>query len=322
MKDFEYSAPKSVDDALALLGTSWGKTEVLAGGTDLITCLKQGLTAPERVVSLKNVGELRGIKKEGDTLVIGATTKLKDFLANEDVKSNFPALHTAAKNINAPQMFSMGTVGGDLVQRPRCWYYRQGFGLLAQKDGKSLVREGDNRYHAIFGNSGPALFVNPSSLAPALIALGATLKIQGKDGAREVAAEKFFKTPANENEREYDLKPNELLTAIVIPMTGLKNGVYEIRQRRGLDWPMVAAAVAYSPGGNVSDARVVLGHVAPVPWRSSAAEGALNGKSASEETGAAAGAAAAEGASPLSMNGYKVPQVKVAVKRALMAASA
>ncbi len=320
MKDFAYATPKTVDEAIALLDPAWGKAEVLAGGTDLITCLKQGLTSPDRVVSLKNVAELRGIKKEGDALVVGSATTLREFIANADVQAQFPALATAARNIGAPQIINVGTVGGDLLQRPRCWYYRQGFGLFGMKDGKSLVKTGDNRYHAIFGNSGDAVFVHPSSLAPGLIALGATLKVKGAGGARDVAAAEFFATPKAETERESVLKANELLTAIVIPMKGLKNGVYEIRQRRGLDWPMVAAAVAFTPGG--SDARVVLGHVAPVPWRSEAAETALNGKTASEATVIAVGAAAAQGATPLSKNGYKVQQVKVAVKRAIMAASA
>ena len=133
---------------------------------------------------------------------------------NADVQKHFPALVTAAKNIASPQLLSTGTVGGDLCQRPRCWYYRNGYGLLAQKDGKSLVTGGDNRYHAIFGNAGKAKFVSASSLGPPLIALGATIKTS----SREIAADKFFQTPMSENERETVLKPNEIISAFSVPL--------------------------------------------------------------------------------------------------------
>lgn len=323
MKDFAYAAPSTLDDTIALLSDSWGKTEILAGGTDLLTSLKQDLTAPSKVVSLRNVKGLRGISKKGGVLNIGATTTLAELLDNKDVQKNFPALTTAAQNVAAPQILNLGTVGGDLLQRPRCWYYRQGLGLLAQKDGKSLIPDGENRYHAIFGNTGPAYFVNPSSLAPGLIALGATMNVQGSGGERSIAAGKFFSAPSSESEREYVLKSDEVLTGVSVPLNGLKNGTYEIRQRRGLDWPMVAASVAFKlDGGTASDANVVLGHVAPTPWQSASSSSALNGQQVNEASAAKAGVAAQQGASPMSMNGYKVIQVKVAVKRAVMAAIA
>lgn len=335
MKPFEYANPKSVGDAVELLSDSWGTTEVLAGGTDLLTTLKQGVTTPKLVVSLTNIKSLSGISEKNGTLRIGATTKLSEFISNSTVQENFPALVTAAKNIASQQILNMGSVGGDLLQRPRCWYFRNGFGLLATKDGESLVEKGDNRYHAIFGNSGAAKFVNASSLAPGLIALGASFSIEGKSGSREVAAADFFKTPSSENDREYALKPNEILTGIAIPMQRLLNGTYEIRQRRGLDWPMVSASVAFKYGGSersrsVDDVRIVLGHVAPVPWYSDSGSKALNGKEVqaarlgffgiNEESLNAASAAALEGATPLSGNSYKVQQAKVAIRRAIEAA--
>jgi xanthine dehydrogenase YagS FAD-binding subunit len=294
MKSFEYATPRTVDEAVEQLADKWGETEVLAGGTDLVTCLKQGLTAPTRVVSLKAVKGLKGISSAKGALTIGAMTTMGELADHADVQKHFPALATAAKNIASPQLLSTGTVGGDLCQRPRCWYYRNGYGLLAQKDGKSLVTGGDNRYHAIFGNSGKAKFVSASSLGPALIALGATIKTS----AREIAADKFFQTPKTENERETVLKPNEIITAIIVPVNGAKNATYEIRHRQGLDWPYVTASVAKTNGGT----KIVLGHVAPTPV-------------------VVTGNDPAAGAKPLSGNAYKVKMVKTAVKRALAAAS-
>ena len=325
MNAFEYANPTSVEDAVFLLADAWGETELLAGGTDLITSMKQGLTSPRLVVSLSSVKGLGGITKKGDALQIGATATLSELVANADVQKHFPALVTAANNIGSTQMLNMGTVGGDLLQRPRCWYFRNGFGLLAMHNGKPVIPSGDNRYHAIFGNSGAAKFVNASSLAPGLIALGATVSVQGPGGAREIKASEFYSTPTSENDREYTLKSNEVLTGISIPMQGLRNGTYEVRQRQGLDWPMVAASVAFKSGssGTVSDARVVLGHVAPVPWYCEKASKELSGSSGTnDEVLDAVAAAAVEGATPLSRNGYKVQQTKAAVRRAITAALA
>ncbi len=323
MKSFEYAAPKTLEEAIGLLSEQWGETEILAGGTDLVTSLKQQLTSPKRVVSLKNIGDLKGIDSKGKGLHIGATTTLAELIANATVQQNFPALVTAAKNIASPQLLNMGTVGGDLCQRPRCWYYRNGFGLFGKQDNTSLVRDGDNRYHAIFGNDGPALFVSPSSLGPVLVALEATMIIAGaKAKTREVPAAKFFQTPKSESERETALKPNEILTAIEVPLSGLKNAVYEIRHRQIMDWPYVTAAVAFSQkGASPSDAAIVLGHVAPTPWPVPAAAKLLNGGRIDNALAAKCGDAAVQGAKPLSKNEYKVQLAKVAVKRAVLAAA-
>jgi len=322
MKSFEYATPSTLEEATGLLSDSWGEAEVLAGGTDLVTSLKQRITTPKRVVSLKKISDLSGIEKDGDTLVIGATTPLIDCLDNSDVKSNFPALVTAIQEVSAAQILSVGTVGGDLCQRPRCWYYRNGMGLLAMNDGKSLVENGENRYHAIFGNEGAAKFVSASSLGPALIALGATMEAAGPNGSRKIAAKDFFHTPGSDDERETTLKPNEILTRIHVPMQGLTNSTYEVRHREGLDWPLVTATVAFAEnGGKASDGRVVLGHVAPTPWHHEGASKALNGSGTDEEAAAKVGEAAMEGANPLSDNRYKVHLVKVAVKRAITAAA-
>ncbi len=316
MKAFEYAAPSTIESAVSLLGDQWGETEILAGGTDLITSLKQGITAPDRVVSLKHLG-LNDITVDEDkgTVTIGAMTPMGALASDNTIARHFPALAKAASNLGSPQMLSTGTVGGDLCQRPRCWYYRNGMGLLAQKDGKSLVEAGDNRYHAIFGNGGKAKFVSASSLGPALIALGATIATS----SRRIPASEFFATPKSESERETVLKPNEIATAIEVPLSGLKNATYEVRHRRGLDWPYATASVAFQANGG--KAQVVLGHVAPTPWVASQAAAVLNGAAVSSEIAAKCGAAASQGAAPLSKNGYKTKMVETAVKRAVLIAA-
>ena len=237
-------------------------------------------------------------------------------------RKEFPAIIQAIEGIGSPQIINMGTIAGDLCQRPRCWYYRQGFGLLGQLDGKSLIPDGDNRYHAIFGNEGPAYFVNPSVLAPPLIALGATLEIAGPNSkSRQVPVAEFFRIPQTADERENVLAANEVITRISIPVRGLSNATYEVRQRQGLDWPLVAASVAF--GGKADDKpQIVLGHVAPMPWRGAGRRCTARRQNIPMPTLAArVGEAAAKGAKPLSKNAYKVQLVKTAVKRAILAAA-
>ena len=188
MQGFEYAHPESVKAALALLGPHWTDAEVLAGGTDLLALMKDYVVAPKRVVNIKGISELGGIDAGATETKIGALVSFEELLASDHIKSNFAALSQAAAGIASPQIRNMGTVGGDLCQRPRCWYFRAGYGLLALgPDGKSLVPGGDNRYHAILGNTGPAYFVSPSSLGPALIALDATVHLSSAAGARAVS---------------------------------------------------------------------------------------------------------------------------------------
>jgi len=274
-------------------------------------------------VSLKNVKGLDRIEYNGRSgLRIGALATIRQLLDDKTAQQQYPGLVQAADGIRGEQMRHMGTVGGELLQRPRDWYFRNGYGLLAQHEGKSLIPDGQNVYAAILGNSGPAYFVNPSSLAPILIALNAKVTLQGPSGQREVELSKFYKTPQSEDEREYVIQPNEILTEIIVPpAAGAKTATYEIREKEGLDWPLVAAAVALQmDGDSVKSARVVLGHVAPVPWPSPEAEQELQGKSLSEDVAESAGKAAVSNARPLSQNGYKVQLARVAVKRALMRA--
>jgi xanthine dehydrogenase YagS FAD-binding subunit len=321
MQAFEYANPTTLQEALGLLGSKWGEADVLAGGTDQLSLMKEYLATPKRLVNVKSIKELGGIQNSKTGLRIGATVTFEELAENAEVRKLFPALAEAARGVSSPQIRNMGTVGGDLCQRPRCWYYRQGFGLLATKDGQALVPNGENRYHAILGNSGPAYFVSASSLGPALVALGAKIRLASASGHREVAAAKFFVTPQNENTREIALLPNEILTEILVPHEGTKNATYEVRQKEALDWPLATASVALKmKGSTVASARIVLGHVAPTPWAAAQAEQALTGKAVTTESAEEAAKAALADAKPLSQNGYKVQLARVAVKRALLQA--
>jgi xanthine dehydrogenase YagS FAD-binding subunit len=323
MQAFEYTSPTTLQAAVHLLADVKGEAAVLAGGTDLLSLMKDGIVNPARVVDLQKLKELKQIEfKSGSGLRLGALVTLDELIENGMVRQHYPALVQAAQGIYSPQGRSVGTVGGNLCQRPRCWYYRAGYGLLATYQGKPLVPDGDNRYHAILGNSGPAYFVSPSSLGPALLALGAKIWLHGPEGARELEIDKFFVTPASESESEHALKPHEIVTEIVVPAAhGVKMAVYEVRQKEALDWPLAFAAVALSLNGDaVRSARVVLGHVAPVPWPSPEAEQALVGKTFVNELADEAGKAAVSKATPLSKNAYKVQLARVAVKRALLRA--
>jgi xanthine dehydrogenase YagS FAD-binding subunit len=323
MQAFEYSNPATLREAVGMLGARWGEVDVLAGGTDLLSLMKEHIETPRRVVNIKNIKELGGIKKHGTELRIGATVTLDDLERNPDIRRFYPALAQAAQGVSSPQIRNMGTVGGDICQRPRCWYYRNGFGLLGQdKDGKSLIPGGENKYHAILGNSGPAYFVSASSLGPALMALSAKIRLVSASGSREVDAAKFFVTPQDASGREIALLPNELVAEIVLPATDTHSATYEVRQKEALDWPLVTASVVLNMAGDtVSSARIVLGHVAPTPWVAADAQMALSGKAITQVVAGEAGKAAVEAATPLSQNRYKVQLARVAVKRALLMAA-
>ncbi|HUP23448.1 MAG TPA: FAD binding domain-containing protein [Thermoanaerobaculia bacterium] len=319
MDAFAYARPRTVDEAVELLTV--GDAAVLAGGTDLLSLLKDGVERPRRLVSLLAIPELRRIEEAPQGLVIGATATLAELRAHPRVVAEYPALAQAIDGVRAPQIRNMGTVGGDLLQRPRCWYYRSGFGLLAMRDGESMVVAGDNRYHAIF-DDGPAHFVSASSLAPALVALGAKVRLRA-GGEREVTLASLYRAPRRDGEREVDVEANEVMTAVVLPpVHGARSATYEVRERESLDWPLAAAAVVlWLRGGNVREARVVLGHVAPTPRNAAEAAAALVGGPLTEERAAAAGAAAVAGAKPLRHNAYKVQLASVAVKRAALRAA-
>jgi len=197
-------------------------------------------------------------------LKIGALAHLSQIADNVDVRRNYPMLAWAADEAASPQIRNMATIGGNLCQRPRCWYYRTGHGLLAQKDGKSLVLQGDHRYHAILGNDGPAFFVSPSTIAPVLIAYNAKLRIVGPRGAREISVEKFFVIPKTDQEREHDLRPVEFITHVIVPPApGVRAAHYEVRQKEAFDWPYATAAVALTMNGRNAITWQVIGTTKP-----------------------------------------------------------
>jgi xanthine dehydrogenase YagS FAD-binding subunit len=323
MKAFEYASPKSEEEALELLAVKDRTVEVLAGGTDLVGLMKKMIVTPDRVVSLGRVESLKRIDADSQGFRIGAMVTLDDLLEHPATRG-YPALKQAIRAIGSMQMQAQGTLGGELCQRPRCWYFRAGGGLLA--DRGRAVAQGDNRFHAIFDNAGPAKFVSPSRLAPALVALGATLRVIGPDPQDEtlLPLELLYRTPKDERQREHDLLAGQIVAEILLaPADGRLSASYEVHHGAGgQDYPLVAAAASLAMrGGVVADARVVLGQVAPTPWISREAVAAIVGLPVNDATADAAGSAAASVATPLAHNEYKVQLAKTAVKRSLLAAA-
>lgn len=334
MKNFTYHQPASVALALPLLADTWGKAELLAGGTDLHDLQKEYVAQPEKIVSLTGIGgDFKAITVKvppgnfPPVVTIGAGVKLAEIAEKAEVPA---ALRVAAGQIAGPQIRNMGTLGGSLCQRNRCWYFRDEHVNCLLKGGrKCFAQEGENQYHAIFTQGHPCVIVHPSTLAPALIALGATARIAGPNGEREIPVEKLFQAPVKETQREHTLAPNEILVSVTIAhgvpqFATTHNASYEVKQRETNEWPLVQAAVAWHTERGSKAAkgvRVVLGHVAPTPLVSESAAKALEGKEVTEATATAAGEAACEGVRPLSQNAYKVKLLATAVKRAVLTAA-
>lgn len=323
MKNFTYYRPKTAEEAVALLDNKWGTSELLSGGTDLLDLQKEYIAQPDKIVSLRDVRGMPGIVSTPKNLTIAAGTTLAEIAADTNVRRCFPALAAAARDIGGPQIRNMGTLGGNLCQRNRCWYFRDENTHCLLKGGDTCFAiDGENRYHAVFAQGHKCVIVNPSTLAPVLIALGAQADVIGPKAKRKVSLAEFFHAPSSASEREHVLAPNEMVMAVTIPVGGAKNASYEVRHKQSYDWPLVQAAVAFQYDGNkAKDVRIVLGHVAPTPRIAEAAAKAIEGKEVTEATASAAGEAAAEGAMPLSQTAYKVKLIAVAVKRALLTAA-
>lgn len=333
MRSFEYASPRTEAEALEFLNDSElngdglngrsTETAVLAGGTDLVSLMQHDLVSPRRVVDVKNVAGLSGIEETEDGIVIGALTTLEQ-MADSPLLAGHRSVLDVVDAIHSIQIQSRGTLGGDLCHLPNCWYFRNGYGLLALKEGQSLVEAGDNRYHAILGNRGPAKFVSASRFAPALIAWGARVRIIGPEPGRNewLPLEYLYVTPKIESQGVTVLKPGQLISHVWLPRAGsIQSASYEVLQSQGLDWPQAAAAACVDvESGFIREARIVLGHVAPVPWMAAQAGELLLGQVLNEETAAAAGNAAVAAATPLSGNEYKVQMARAAVKRALLRA--
>lgn len=317
MKAFEYVGATSVDQAVKAIAPG---SVVMSGGTDLMNRMKEYVTSPERVVNLSDVKELAGISGDAASgVTILAGTRLADILANDAIKAAYPALWQTTGEVGTPQIRNMASLGGNLMQHTRCWYYRSGFGLIPKSaDGTHMLRAGDNRYASIFMTDGDALYAHPSSLAIPLIALGAKATLVGPEGERTVSVADLYKVPTSNDDSAFTTRTGEILKSVTIPAASGKNGSYEARHKQAHDWPLVLSSVHLTFDGDaVADAKVVVYGVAPIPWRSKAAEEAIKGKAVTVESARAAGEAAAAGAKPLSMNAYKVAMLKSVIARAL-----
>lgn len=321
MKAFSYVNAANEKEAISALSSERGRILPLAGGMDLISLMKDYIAQPDRLVNVKNLD--RRIQRLPDgSMRIGAAVTIAELVAHAELSKAYPAFVQAAEEVGTPQIRNAGTVGGNLNQRPRCWYYRnEEFNCLKKGGSRCFAVDGENQYHAIFGD-GPCHIIHPSSLAVPAIALDARFRIAGPSGEREVSAAEYFVMPDKNMFGETILAPNELLTHVTLPPPrGARNATYEVRFKQSHDWPLAAASVALTVSGQtIKAARVVLGSVAPIPWRSAAAEAALAGKPLTEETANLAADAAVTSAKPMSRNAYKVRIARTAVKRAIMKA--
>src|SRR5437899_5064687 len=287
--------------------------------------MKDYIDSPDRIVNVKNALDTTVTSTPEGGLKIGAAVKIIDLYENQQVARMYPAVNAAAIEVGTPQIRNQATVGGNINQRPRCWYFRNEEFVCYKKGGSRCFAEnGENQCHAIFGNEGPSHIVHPSSLAVPFVAYGARFRVVGPAGEREVPAADYFTMPTLQNVlKENVLEDEEILTHVILPAPGaIKTGHYEVRYKQSHDWPLAFTTVVLTMNGNtISSARVVLGAVAPVPWRSKPAEAALAGKPLNAATAAAAAEAAISEAKPMSGNAYKVQIARTAVKRALLKAA-
>ncbi len=303
MKAFEYVNPTDVRSAVSALTQAGEDAKVIAGGVDLLGEMKDYIRTPDVVVNLKSIPGLNKMVADQSGLRLGALVTLVDIAQDPTVRQRYTALAEAAHVVGTPQIRNMGTLGGNLCQRPRCWYYRDEDVICLKKGGTTCYAvEGENQYHAILGG-GPSWIVHPSDCAPALIALNASVVIAGPKGTRTLPLERFFILPT-----ENVFKENVLYM--------------KIRHKESFDWALSGAAVALRMAGNtIQDARVVLSGVAPIPWRAPAAEAVLRGKTLTAALADQAGAAAVANAKPLGKNRYKVPLTHNTVRLAILHAA-
>lgn len=329
MNNFEWMQVTTVAEAVNALKSSPSPADPdeaarpIAGGQDILTTMKEYITRPTRVVNLKGIRGLDKIESDGQGgLRIGALVTLSELEENPLVRRNFPGLAEAAHSVGTPQIRNLGTVGGNLCQRPRCWYYRLEEVVCLKKGGtECYAATGENKYHAIFGG-GPSYIVHPSDLAPMLVALGASVSVVGADGKRTIALDKFFTLPADGNlRRENVLKNEDIITDVSVPASkfAAHSTYLKFKERDSMDFAMsaVAAAVTLDASKAVSEARIVLGGVAPIPWRVPKAEAALVGKTMNNDVLMSVARVALEGAEPLAKNAYKIPLTQTLVRRAL-----
>jgi xanthine dehydrogenase YagS FAD-binding subunit len=314
MQPFMISRPRTLALASEAARADPERALLRAGGVDLIDRMKEGIDAPAALVELRGIegdeGEaMRAVKAEGEGLHIGALVTLAQLAAHEALGPAWAALREAAGSAATPAIRNAATLGGNLLQRPRCWYFRHADMVCLKKGGTAcLAVSGENRYHAILGG-GPSFIVHPSTLACALTALDAEVEVRGAS-ARTLSILGLFVPPKQDPKREHVLEPGEVLVRAILPPAPAeqRSGYAAVKEKQSHDWPLAEAAVRMTlSAGVMRDVRVVLGHVAPVPWRSKEAEAALEGKPASEAVFAEAARAALQGARPLRDNAYKIP---------------
>ncbi len=320
MNNFEYAMPDSLEKTLEYLNSP--RTQVKAGGIDLLDLMKENLIAPRRLVNIRDLAELRVFDMDKDgRLQIGPALTLSELAAHKKLKGAYRALAQAAAKAATPLIRNVASLGGNLCQRPRCWYFRSSDFNCTRKGGNiCFALDGENQYHAIFGNSDGCAIVHPSATAVALMALDAQINISNGDDRKEIPIDEFFVTPAQDIQKENVLAANELITAVVIP-SAMKNYIsfyFKLKEKQAYDWPLADVAVALHMNGNVcKDARIVLGSAAPVPMRSKNAEAVLMNKKVDKLTATQASEAAMENAEPLSLNAYKIPVFKTVIYRTI-----
>lgn len=322
MNRFEVITPSDLPSASRLLAQQGNIA--LAGGVDTVDLLKQEIIEPRALINLKGLSGMDAIQSDGTAgLRIGALVKLHQVANSVEIRARYTAIAEAAGTAATPQIRNLATVAGNLLQRPRCWYFRHPEVDCLKKGGlKCYAAEGLNRYHAILGG-GPSYIVHPSNLAPALIAFGAKASVFGPKGAYEIDLEHFFVLPRTNLFRENILQPGEIITEIIVPMPrpNTNSAYLEAREKQSFDWPLVSvAAVVETDGHHVREARIVMGAVAPIPWRVPDAENALADATVDSAVAARAADLALRGAKPLADNAYKVPIAKALVRRAILQA--
>ncbi|MBV8842878.1 MAG: xanthine dehydrogenase family protein subunit M [Bryobacterales bacterium] len=324
MKTFTNVNPKSVQEAVKLLGQQGKTTAVVGGGSDLLGMVKERLIQPDILVNLKTIPGLDKITEQGGEVRIGGLTTLATISQDPTIRSRYKVLADAAGAVGTPQIRNAGTIAGNVSQRPWCWYFRNGFPCFKNGGKTCFSIAGENEFHAIFGG-GPSYIVHPSDTAPALVALDAKFRIAGPAGERTIAASEFFAPPSKDPSRENVLAHDEVLVEIHLPAAprGLRSTYHKELDRESWTHAIVSVAVALEMDRDFcKKARVVLGGVAPIPWRLPKVEAMLAGKRITPELAAQAGAASIEGAQPLAKNKYKLPLTKAIVKRTLTAVAA
>jgi len=309
MPNFSYVRIRSLKEATEHLSSDGAR--VHAGGTDLLGCLRDNVFGAKKVVSISGLKNLRGIQetKEGG-LRIGALTTITEITDSKSVRDRYPALAKAASEVASPQLRNQGTIGGNLCQKPRCWYYRGEFYCLRKGGPTCYAYQGENQFHCIFGSGGICYITHPSDTAPALAAYEATLRIAGPRGTKLLPIDKFYILPSQDVRKETVLKPNEILTEILLPFQakGLRSSYRKVRARQSWDFALAGVALALKfKEDRVEKARVVLSGAAPIPWRSREAEQTLTGNPLNTDTITRAVNAALKNAEPLNKNSYKIP---------------